>query len=122
MKKTRAAAVLVAWLMAAGLSGPVMAGQAQAAKGAASRPRSAASASSGAVATHATTGVVKTVTQTTMVVVRRVGGKRTESSFVLTPATQRAGHIAAGVTVDIRYRTDGRQKIATAVTAEAAPE
>ncbi len=122
MKNRRAAAVLVAWVLAAGPSGPALAGQAQSPKGSVSRSRPAASNPSGAVATHATTGVVKSVTQTMMVVVRRVGGKRTESSFVLTPATQRAGHIAAGVTADIRYRTEGRQKIATAVTVEAAPE
>lgn len=122
MKKRRAAAVLCAWLLAAGLPGQALAGEMQSSGTSVSRPRSAASGASGTIATHATTGVVKTATQTTMVVVRRVGGKRTESSFVLTPATQRAGHIAAGVVVDIRYRTEGRQKIATAVTVEAVPE
>ncbi len=116
MKNRRAAAAFGAWLLTAAFSSPALPEQAQPARTAVSRP------SSGAVATHATTGVVKSATQTAMVVVRRVGGKRTESTFVLTPATQRAGHIVAGATVDIRYRTEGRQKIATAVTVEAAPE
>jgi hypothetical protein len=122
MKKRPAAAVLGAWLLAAGFPSPSLSGQVRAPATSVSRSKPASSGAAGAVATHATTGVVKTVTETMMVVVRRVGGKRTESSFVLTPATQRAGHIAAGATVDVRYRTEGRQKIATAVTVEAAPE
>jgi hypothetical protein len=122
MKKRRAAAVLGAWVLAGVVSSPPLCGQVRSTGTPVPRSGSAATAASGTVATHATKGTVKTVTQTMMVVVRRVGGKRTESSFVLTPATQRAGHIVAGAAVDVRYRTEGRQKIATAVTVEAAPE
>jgi len=32
------------------------------------------------------------------------------------------GAIAAGATVEIRYRTDGKQRIATAVSVEAPPQ
>jgi hypothetical protein len=74
------------------------------------------------VATHATKGVVKAVTATAIVITRNAGGKRTETSFVVTPSTQRAGAVAAGATVEIRYRTDGKQRIATAISVEAAPE
>jgi hypothetical protein len=74
------------------------------------------------VATHATKGVVKTVSATAIVITRGAAGKRTETSFVLTPSTQRVGTVAAGSTVEIRYRTDGKQRIATAVSVEAPPQ
>lgn len=74
------------------------------------------------IATHATKGVVKTVSATALVVTRRTSGKRTDTTFVLTPSTHTEGALTAGSTVEIRYRTDGRQKIATAVSVEAAPQ
>jgi hypothetical protein len=74
------------------------------------------------IATHATKGVVKTVSATTLVVTTRTLGKRMDTTFVLTPSTQKEGALAAGSTVEIRYRTDGKQKIATAVSVEAAPQ
>jgi hypothetical protein len=73
-------------------------------------------------ATHATKGVIKTVSATALVVTRRTSGKRTDTTFVLTPSTHTEGALAAGSTVEIRYRTDGGQKIATAVSVEAAPQ
>jgi hypothetical protein len=79
-------------------------------------PRPAASE----VATHATKGVVKRVSATDLVITRRAAGKGTDTSFVLTPSTQKVGVLAAGSTVEIRYRTDGRQRVAIAVSVEAA--
>jgi hypothetical protein len=74
------------------------------------------------VATHATKGVVKSVTASAITITRVTAGKHVDSSFELTPSTQRAGAIAAGATVDIRYRTEGKQRIATAVSVEASPQ
>ena len=74
------------------------------------------------VATHATTGIVKMVSATALVITRRTAGKRTDTSFVLTPTTQKEGTLAAGSTVEIRYRTEGKQRIATAVSVEDAPQ
>lgn len=74
------------------------------------------------VATHATKGVVKTVSATSIVIRRTTGGKPTDTSFVLTASTQRVGTVAPGATVEIRYRTDGKQRIATAVSVEAPPQ
>ena len=74
------------------------------------------------VATHATKGVVKSVSATAMTITRVTGGRRVDSAFQLTPSTQRVGAIAAGVTVEIRYRTEGKQRIATAVSVEAPPQ
>jgi hypothetical protein len=74
------------------------------------------------VATHATKGVVKSLTSSAITITRVTAGKRVDTSFQLTPATQRAGAIAAGVTVEIRYRTEGKQRIATAISVEAPPQ
>jgi hypothetical protein len=74
------------------------------------------------IATHATKGVIKAVTTTTLVVTIRASGKRTDTTFVLTPSTQKEGALEAGSTVEIRYRTDGKQRIATAVSVEASPQ
>jgi hypothetical protein len=73
------------------------------------------------LATHATKGVVKSVSATAIVITRRVGDKRTDTSYTVTPATERLGDVEAGVTVEVRYRTNGRQRIATAISVEAAP-
>ncbi|MEO7276078.1 MAG: hypothetical protein ABI211_29185 [Vicinamibacterales bacterium] len=74
------------------------------------------------VATHATKGVVKALTPSGITITRVTAGKRVDTSFQLTASTQRAGTIAAGVTVEIRYRTDGKQRIATAISVEAPPQ
>lgn len=73
-----------------------------------------------APAVHATKGVVKSVDATTLVITK-AGGKGPENSFMLNASTQRQGSIAAGATVDVRYRVEGKDKVATAVSAEAKP-
>ena len=73
----------------------------------------------GEVATHATKGVVKTVSATSVVITHQSAGKQSETSFVLTSSTQRVGAVAAGATVEIRYITKGKQRIATAVSVQA---
>jgi hypothetical protein len=85
------------------------------------KPRVSGQPAQRELATHATKGVVKSVSATVIVITRRVGDKRTETSYAVTPATERLGDLAAGVTVEVRYRTSGRQRIATAISVEAAP-
>jgi hypothetical protein len=66
---------------------------------------------------HATKGVVKSVDATTLVVSRsRQYGH--EITFVLNPSTQQAGKVTVGSTVEVRYRTEGKQNIATVVSLE----
>ena len=55
-------------------------------------------------------------------ITRTSAGKRTETSFVVNASTQRVGTVAAGATVEIRYRTDGKQRIATVISVEASPQ
>ena len=74
-----------------------------------------------AIATHSSKGGIQSVSTTAIVITRRVAGKRVETTYALTPATERAGVVSAGRVVEIRYRTEGRQRIATTVIGEAAP-
>lgn len=62
---------------------------------------------------HATTGVVKSINSTSLVITR--GSGRGDASFVLTPSTSLEGSIVVGVRVAIRYREQGGVRIATAV-------
>lgn len=69
------------------------------------------------VASHATTGVVKSVDTTTLVITR-TGKKPGEMTFALNPSTHREGSIEAGASVSIRYREEGKTNVATAITAQ----
>ena len=66
-------------------------------------------------AVHATKGVVKSV-DAKMLVVTTSGAKAKELTFVLDSTTAKTGTLVAGATVDVRYKTEGKQNIATAVT------
>ncbi len=66
-------------------------------------------------ASHAVRGTVKSVSATSLVITRS-HRKRSELAFVLNSSTLREGTIAAGVTVSVRYRTEGDTLLATAVT------
>ncbi len=68
---------------------------------------------------HALRGVVKSVSATTLVVVRP-GRTAHDITFVLTPAIL-AEALAVGATVSVRYRVDGAALVAIAVTPRAAP-
>jgi len=84
--------------------------------GAASSQSKSTSATKGKhEATHATRGIVKTVNDTTLVLTRTAGTGH-EMAFVLDPATERVGMLEVGSTVDVRYHTESKRHIATAVT------
>jgi hypothetical protein len=65
--------------------------------------------------THATRGVVKTVDASSLVISARKGA---ETTFVLNASTQRQGDIAPGANVSVRYHTEGKDKVATAVSVQ----
>jgi hypothetical protein len=71
----------------------------------------------GPVGTHAVRGIVKSVTTSTLVIVRS-GRKPVDMTFALNASTQHEGTLNAGVTVSIRYVTNGRTLIATGVSAQ----
>ena len=67
------------------------------------------------VTVHATKGVVKFVDANKLVIKRTPQDGR-ETTFVLDPSTERSGDVKVGSTVDVRYRTEAKQRVATAVT------
>ena len=66
-----------------------------------------------ALGTHATRGIVRTIDANTMVIAR---GKSGLMTFSLTSSTHRAGVVVVGSTVSVRYREDGKNHVATAIT------
>lgn len=77
--------------------------------------------SNAAVPSHATTGVVKSVDQTTLVITRS-GKHAGEMTFALNPSTNRGGTVEVGSSVSVRYREEGKTYVATAVTAQHAKQ
>lgn len=65
-------------------------------------------------ASHATTGVVKSINETTLVITKH-GSKTSAMTFTLDPSTQREGSIEVGSPVSVRYHADGKKLIASAI-------
>lgn len=65
---------------------------------------------------HAVRGIVKSLSTRTMAITR--ASRRADLlTFVLDASTVRAGTIAVGALVSVRYRFEGDTRVATAVTA-----
>jgi len=79
----------------------------------------AAAAGKGAKAEHATTGTIKSMSDTTLVLTTS-SKKHHEMTFQLDPAVHKEGAISKGSHVSIRYRNDGDKHVATAITANKA--
>ena len=94
--------------------------QATAAKTTDQKPKAAAKAAVKA-ATHSTTGVVQSVTDTSLVITKTGKNAKTTATetFVLNGTTVKKGDLVAGAKVGVRYIADGGQNVATAVTATA---
>ena len=108
MRNLRSTAIAVAWLTflpAVGFAAPL-------AQTTHSKSSSAPKANH---ATHATRGVIKTVDDKTLVVSQKAKSGH-EMTFVLEPSTEKVGTMSVGSTVDVRYRTEAKRHIATAVT------
>jgi hypothetical protein len=66
-------------------------------------------------ASHATTGVVKSIDDTTLVITKH-GKKETNAmTFVIDPSTHKEGSIEVGSSVSVRYHADGKKLIASAI-------
>jgi len=94
---------------AAGFAAPDANAQTSAAK----RPAKVAAAG------HATTGVVKSIDASTLVITRP-GNKAREMTFALNPSTHREGTVEVGSTVSVRYREEGNARVASALVARPA--
>ena len=107
MRNLRSTAVAVAWLTF--LPAVAMAAPAQTTHSSKSAPKAKHEA------THAMKGVVKTVDDKTLVIAQKPGSGH-EMTFVIDPSTERTGSMSVGSTVDVRYRTEAKRHIATAIT------
>jgi hypothetical protein len=68
-------------------------------------------------ATHSTTGVVKSIDAAKLVITRPAAAtKNKDMVFVMNPSTAREGTLSVGSMVEVRYRNEARQRVATAVT------
>jgi hypothetical protein len=68
------------------------------------------------VSNRALSGVV-TFVDAKRLVITRAGRSPAEMTFVLIPTTHREGTIGVGTAVQVRFRSDGRTQVATAILA-----
>jgi len=115
MRKYLASAILAAAVMAVPVVGFATIPQAAPA----TAKKEATKTATKAAPTHATSGVVKSVDDSTLVITK--GGKKPEDmTFMLNANTHKEGAVAAGAPVSVRYHEDGKTHVATAVTVEQA--
>jgi hypothetical protein len=69
--------------------------------------------------THSTRGVVKSINDSTLVITRS-GKQAGEMTLALNSSTHRDGTIAVGTPVSVRYTHQGKDYLATAITAQQA--
>ena len=119
--------VLTALIAGALSAAPLVAfGQTSTAKAPAAKQSSTASASSASQSatksesnTHSTRGVVKSINDSTLVITRR-GKQAGELTLALNSSTHREGNIAVGTPVSVRYTHEGKDYVATAISAQQA--
>jgi hypothetical protein len=75
-----------------------------------------AKSTSAKVATHTTAGVVKSSTDSSLVITK--GGK--DETFVVNSSTQKTGTLDTGSHVSVHYTMDGKNMVATAISAQPA--
>jgi hypothetical protein len=68
------------------------------------------------VASHTTSGVVKSVSDSSLVITK--GGK--DETFAVNSSTKKDGDVAAGAKVTVAYTTEGKDMTATSIKAAAA--
>lgn len=66
-------------------------------------------------ASHATTGVVKSIDDTSLVITKHGKKQSNAMTFVIDPSTQKEGTIQVGSPVSVRYHADGKKLIASAI-------
>ena len=78
----------------------------------AAQAKPAKAAAKTTMANHSTSGVVKSVDASTLVISR--SGK--DMTFAINASTQKGGNVAPGSQVTVRYQTEGKSMVATAIT------
>jgi hypothetical protein len=96
--------------------GAAFAAQAAAPAAAKKTTAKAASTKTPAVSTHTTSGVVKSASDSALVISH--GGK--DETFVVNASTEKKGTVEPGAKVAVHYTVDGKNWVATAITAQPA--
>jgi hypothetical protein len=78
--------------------------------------KSAASDTKAAVSHHTTSGVVKSVSDSSLVITK--AGK--DQTFVVNATTEKKGPVESGAHVAVHYTMDGKTMVATAITGQPA--
>ena len=106
MLKVTKAAVLVAALA---IPVAAFAAQADAKKPAAKKEH--------AVMSHTTSGAVKSISDTSLVITKGAGKNAKDETFTVNASTKKDGDIAAGAKVTVAYTMDGANMVATSIKA-----
>jgi len=106
LKVTKAAVLAVALIV------PVAVFAAQDAKKGSSKKEHAAT-----VASHTTSGTVKSVSDTSLVITKGSGKNAKDETFTVNAATKKDGDIATGAKVTVAYTMDGTNMVATSIKA-----
>jgi hypothetical protein len=70
-------------------------------------------------ASHSTSGVVKSVSDTSLVITKGSGKTATDETFVVNASTKKTGDVKEGAHVTVAYTTEGTTMTATSIKAAA---
>jgi len=88
--------------------------------GAQAKP-AAKTATKTAMATHSTTGTVKSIDSSTLVI-SKPGKKGGDMTFSVNGSTQKDGTVGVGSNVTVRYQNEGSAMVATAISERASKQ
>src|SRR5262245_1741768 len=100
-------------VLAVALAVPVAVFAAQDAK----KPAGAKKEHAAAVASHTTSGVVKSSSDTSLVITKGSGKNAKDETFTVNASTKKDGDIATGAHVTVAYTMDGTNMVATSIKA-----
>ena len=83
-------------------------------------PAKAATKAPAAVASHTTSGTVKSVSDTSLVISKGSGKSAKDETFVVNASTKKTGDVKEGAKVTVAYMTEGTTMTATSIKASAA--
>jgi len=73
-----------------------------------------------AVASHTTSGTVKSISDTSLVISKGSGKNAKDETFVVNASTKKTGDVKEGAKVTVAYTTEGTTMTATSIKASAA--
>jgi hypothetical protein len=80
---------------------------------------SASAKKAAAVASHTTSGTVKSVSDSSLVISKGTGEKATDETFTVNASTKKTGDVKEGAKVTVAYTTEGGANTATSIKAAA---